>query len=39
MINRYKLGIHAVPTILINGILLFRRLPEEDELKKELNLI
>lgn len=38
MIKRYKLGIHAVPTILIDGKIVFRALPEEKELKKELDL-
>jgi len=39
MFSRYKLGIQAVPTILINGKIVFRALPEEEELRKELNLI
>jgi len=39
MINRYKLGIHAVPTILIDGIIAFRSLPREIELKEKLNLM
>ncbi len=39
MINRYRLGIQAVPTILIDGKIVFRGLPEEKELKRELNLI
>ena len=39
MINRYRLGIYAVPAILIDGKIVFRALPDEDELKKELNLI
>ena len=39
MIRRYKLGIYAVPTILIDGEIVFRSLPEEEELKEKLNLI
>ncbi len=39
MIRRYKLGIHAVPAILIDEKIVFRYLPEEEELKKELKLI
>ena len=39
IINRYKIGIHSVPTILIDGKIVFRGLPEKEELKKELNLI
>ncbi len=38
MIRRYKLGIHAVPAILIDGEIVFRGLPEEEELKNVLNL-
>lgn len=39
MIRRYKLGIHAVPAILIDGEIVFRSLPEEEELRKKLNLV
>ena len=39
MINRYKFGIHSVPTILIDGTIVFRGLPEEEELKEELDLV
>jgi len=39
LVRRYKLGIHAVPTILIDGIIAFRSLPREIELKEKLNLI
>ena len=38
MIRRYKLGIHAVPAILIDGEIVFRGLPEEEELKNVLNV-
>ncbi len=39
MISRYKLGIYAVPTILIDRKIAFRSLPLEIELKEKLNLI
>ncbi len=39
MINRYKLGITSVPTVLIDGKIVFRGLPEEEELKEELDLL
>lgn len=39
MVKSYKYGIHSVPTILIDDKIVFRALPEEEELKKELNLI
>lgn len=38
IIKRYKLGIHAVPTIVIDGKIEFTGLPEEEELKEKLNL-
>lgn len=38
LVRRYKLGIHAVPAILIDGEIVFRGLPEEEELRKVLNL-
>ncbi|MEN8153114.1 MAG: thioredoxin family protein [Acidobacteriota bacterium] len=39
LIRRYKLGVHAVPAILIDGEIIFRSLPEEGELRKKLNII
>ncbi|MEN8221697.1 MAG: DsbA family protein [Acidobacteriota bacterium] len=38
MIRRYKLGIHAVPAILVDGEIVFRSLPEEEELKNALKI-
>lgn len=38
MIRKYKLGIYAVPAILIDGEIVFRGLPGEEELKNALEL-
>ena len=38
MIRRYKLGIHAVPAILIDGEIVFRSLPDEEDLRNILEL-
>jgi len=39
MIKSFKHGIHAVPTLLIDGEIIFRSLPDEEDLKRKLNLI
>ena len=38
MISRYRLGIHAVPAVLMNGEIIFRGLPSEEELRETLGL-
>lgn len=37
MIRTMKLGIHAVPTILINNKIVFRNTPSREELINKLN--
>ncbi len=38
LIRRYKLGIYAVPAILIDGEIIFRGLPKEDVLRNYLDM-
>lgn len=37
MIRTMKLGIHAVPTLLINDLIIFRSVPTKEELIDKLN--
>ncbi|GAB4446229.1 MAG: hypothetical protein Fur0028_00550 [Bacteroidales bacterium] len=37
MVRTMKLGIHAVPALLINNNVVFRSVPTKDELIKKLN--
>jgi len=38
MIRTLKLGIHTVPTLLINGVIVFREVPAKQELINKLNM-
>jgi predicted DsbA family dithiol-disulfide isomerase len=38
MIRSLKLGIHTVPTLLINDVIVFRELPARQELINKLNM-
>ncbi len=38
MLRSMKLGIHSVPTLLINNEIVFRELPTRDELINKLKL-
>ncbi len=38
MVRTMKLGIHSVPTLLINNEIAFRRVPTEQELMHKLNI-
>lgn len=37
MIRSMKLGIHAVPVLLINGEIVYRKVPAREELLNKLN--
>ena len=38
MIRTLKLGIHTVPTLLINDVIVFREVPAKQELINKLNM-
>ncbi|MEI6172344.1 MAG: thioredoxin family protein [Bacteroidota bacterium] len=38
MIRSLKLGIHTVPTLLINDVIVFREVPAKQELINKLNM-
>ena len=38
MIKSMKLGIHSVPTLLINNEIVFKQVPKKQELINKLNL-
>ena len=39
MLRSMKLGIHSVPTLLINNKIVFRELPTKEELINKLKII